>query len=231
MICYFNKRILLLFLLIVVIVVLHMSGVTSYLAFENIQYHVTVLRTFVYEHYWFSVFIYSANFIVTTVLFIPVTIVLTVLAGYLFGILPGLFYALLSATLGCIIIFLLVRYVLGNIVEKRLMRYVAFFREELEERGYSYLLMLQLLPVTPTPLINITAGLLPISLWTFSWTTFLGLLPGSLFYVIAGRQFVYISSLNDILSWPMITILVALAIIVLFVPYALRYIGFVKKIK
>jgi uncharacterized membrane protein YdjX (TVP38/TMEM64 family) len=72
--------------------------------------------------------------------------------------------------------------------------------------------MLQLLPATPTFLINTLAGLTSISLWTFVWTTFVGIIPGSLLYTYAGQKLYTITSLWDIFSVPVILIFVLLAL-------------------
>jgi len=219
----YYKRLAIVLLFIGLVLALYFSGITSHFSLENIKQYAIVFRAFVQQHYWLSVLAYCALFIMATLFFIPVTLVLTVLAGYLFGVFFGLLYALISATVGSIIIFFLVRYFFAELVQRRLARYVALFSAELEKRGYSYFLMLQLLPVTPTPLINITAGLLPLSAWTFAWTAFVGMLPGSLVYVIAGKQLAQLTSLNGITSWPMIILLCLLALLALLIPYALRY--------
>ncbi|TET06045.1 TVP38/TMEM64 family protein [Candidatus Dependentiae bacterium] len=225
MIRYFNRQICFICLFLLIVVILYWSGIAHYLTLERIQHHAETLRIFVHRQYMISVFVYCFCFIVATLLSLPVTIILSILGGYLYGILPGTFYATLSATFGSILLFLLVRYFFGNMVQKLFFHQVERFWYKIQKHGYSYVLMLQLLPITPTPLINIVAGLSPLSLGTFVWTTFIGMLPGTLIYAIAGQQLAYIRSVNDILSWPMISILTVFALLMLLIPYALYYIG------
>lgn len=228
MVRYSNKRFIIIVILIFILGLLRYSGMRDILTLEKLQQYASTMRFMVNEHYWISVFVYCLGFIAATVLFLPVTILLTILGGYLFGIVPGLFYSLCCSTLGGMIVFLSVRYLLGDMAQKRFARHAHRFKKDLEERGYSYLLMLQLLPITPTPFINVVAGLSPLSLWTFAWTAFVGMLPGSLLYVIAGQQLTYISSVQDILSWQIMLIFFALALLALLIPYALKYMGIGK---
>lgn len=50
------------------------------------------------------------------------------------------------------------------------------------------LFLVRLLPVISFNLINYTAGLTPVSPWTFTWTTALGILPATVFLVVLGDQ-------------------------------------------
>lgn len=210
-------------LFILFLALIYFSGIFSYFSFGNIKHHALMLRSYVDNYYIVSVVTFCTVFIGATIFFIPVTVLLTILSGYLFGIGFGLLYSLFSATLGSLIIFLVTRYVFADVVQNRMGHYIDKFKVQLTNRGYSYLLVLQLLPITPTPLINTMAALLPISAFTFIWTTFVGLFPGSLVYVIAGKELAHISSVNNIVSWPMIITLSLLAFVVFLIPYLLRH--------
>jgi uncharacterized membrane protein YdjX (TVP38/TMEM64 family) len=228
MIHYFNRRICFLCLFLLIVAILYWSGFVHYLTLERIQHHAETLRIFVDTQYLISVFVYCVCFIMATLLSLPITVILSILGGFLFGIVPGTFYATLSTTVGSTLLFLLVRYFFGSMVQKLFFHQVERFRYMIQRHGYSYVLMLQLLPITPTPLINIVAGLSSLSLGTFMWTTFIGVLPGTLIYASAGQQLAYIQSVDDIISWPMIGILTVLALLMLLIPYALYYMGFAQ---
>jgi len=189
---------------------------------QEIQEHASRLRSFVHEHYIFSVFIYCALFIFSTVFALPVTSVLTILSGYLFGIIKGAFYSVSSATIGGVTVFLLVRYFFGDRIKKRFWKQSKKFSNKIKEDGYSYLLMVHLLPITPTQLINVLAGLSPLTLTTFAIVSFLGLIPGTLLFAAAGRELARIKSINDILSVPMFLLFVGLAFLALLIPYAIK---------
>jgi pyruvate/2-oxoglutarate dehydrogenase complex dihydrolipoamide dehydrogenase (E3) component len=66
-------------------------------------------------------------------------------------------------------------------------------------------------PVFPFFVINLVAGLTPLSPWKFYWVSQLGMLPGTLLYVNAGTQLAQVSSPGDILSPSLIGAFVLLA--------------------
>lgn len=208
----YNKQLIFAGIILSVFLVVYYCAIHQYITRDQLIKHAHYLHAIVAQYYIPAVIFYCLFFIAATVLYLPITILLTIAGGFLFGIGYGLLYATLSATLGSTIVFLLVRYLIGNFVQKRYKNQLATFNEALERHGYNYLLMLQLLPATPTFLINTLAGLTSISLWTFVWTTFVGIIPGSLLYTYAGRKLYTITSLWDIFSVPIILIFILLAL-------------------
>lgn len=86
------------------------------------------------------------------------------------------------------------------------------------ENGNAYLFTLRMIPVSPFVVINILMGLTPIKLWNYVWITFVGMLPGTLMYVYAGKEMSELSSPSDILTLPMILLMTAIA----FFPYVVK---------
>ena len=197
------------------VLILHMLLSGRLISLQQIQEHRLYLENMVAQRYLFSVFAYLCLFVFSTVFGIPITVLLTVAAGYFFGPFAGIFYANIGATFGAVISFLVFRYVLGSFVQNRYAKQLKQFNQNIEANGANYLLTMQLLPVTPTFLINVFAGLTTISLWTFIWTTFVGILPGSLLYVLAGQKLAGMQTLNDLLSLPSIILLLILALFAL----------------
>ena len=166
-------------------------------------------------------------FVVAPILFIPVTILLTILAGFLFGGLKGGFFATIAATLGGTMTFLVVRHVIGSWVYEQYEGRLEQFNREFKRHGARYLLMLQLSPVTPTVVINMFIGLMQISLWTYIWTTFVGIFPGSVIYAVAGQKLLQISSIEDVMP-PIIFITLLIFSILGFMPLVYKAL-FMKK--
>jgi pyruvate/2-oxoglutarate dehydrogenase complex dihydrolipoamide dehydrogenase (E3) component len=71
---------------------------------------------------------------------------------------------------------------------------------------------LRLVPAIPFFVINLIAGLTQIRVWTFIWVSAIGMLPTTIIYVNAGNQLMSIKSAADLLSWPLVLALVALAL-------------------
>ena len=151
------------------------------------------------ENYVLAVCAYIGLFVFLAACFIPVTIVMTVLGGYLFGGFYGGIYATVGATLGGTAVFLLVRYFFRERVRSKYAVPFARFNKNFKHSA-SYLLCLQISPVTPTFLINLFMGLTDIPLRTYVWTAFVGIFPGSIIYAYAGEKLHRIKHLNAIMS-------------------------------
>jgi uncharacterized membrane protein YdjX (TVP38/TMEM64 family) len=113
---------------------------------------------------------------------------LTIAGGAVFGLLPGVAYALIGATLGSTAAFLLGRHVARRLVAARLAampRFVAIERA-VSARGRRIVLLLRLSPVVPFNFLNYALGLTTISVWDFVFAS-LGTVPGAFVYAYAGK--------------------------------------------
>jgi uncharacterized membrane protein YdjX (TVP38/TMEM64 family) len=113
---------------------------------------------------------------------------LTIAGGAVFGLLPGVAYALIGATLGSTAAFLLGRHVARRLVAARLAgmpRFVAIERA-VSARGRRIVLLLRLSPVVPFNFLNYALGLTTISAWDFVFAS-LGTVPGAFVYAYAGK--------------------------------------------
>jgi uncharacterized membrane protein YdjX (TVP38/TMEM64 family) len=141
-------------------------------------------------------------YIVAAAFNVPGATVLTLTAGFLYGTIRGALYVNVAATTGATGAFLFARYVVGQGLQARYAEKLATFNTELDRNGAAYLLFVRLIPAFPFFLINLAAGLTRLRLWTFVWTTAIGILPGSLVFAYAGRQLRTIQSVGDVLSPP-----------------------------
>jgi len=143
---------------------------------------------------------FMAVYIIQTALSLPGAAILSLAAGALFGAYLGTVYAIIAATSGATLAFLLTRYLLREIVQHKFGSRLEGMNRELEERGFSYLLFLRLVPVFPFFLINLAAGLTRLPLRTFFFGTLVGIIPGGFVYVNAGASLATIDSLSGIAS-------------------------------
>ncbi|MDA8429677.1 MAG: TVP38/TMEM64 family protein [Geobacteraceae bacterium] len=139
-------------------------------------------------------------YIVQTALSLPGAAILSLAAGAIFGSIMGTVYANIAATIGATLAFLVTRYLLRDVVLNRFGGKLEGMNRELEERGFSYLLFLRLVPLFPFFLINLAAGLTRLPLRTFFFGTMLGIIPGGFVYVNAGASLATIDSLSGIAS-------------------------------
>ncbi len=198
-----------------IILLLRYLKIGDYLTFEQLKQNRMYLMQAVERNYGFSVLVYLSVYILVIACALPVVAPLTILGGFLFGLLPGILYALISCTAGSTGTFLIVRYLFGATVRKKYGDQLARFNERIKSYGYTYLLTLQLLTIIPYFVINTLAALADVPLWIFVWTTVVGAIPLLCIYSFAGQQLHCIESIRDIFSPQIILALVLLALLAL----------------
>lgn len=205
------KRIALAIAVLAIIIAIRLSGIDDYFTLDAIRAKREYLSYLVDNYYFFSVCVYIAICASLIAFSIPASPVMTVAGGYFFSAIPGALYSMCGATLGAVCSFLFYRYLFHDAAQKKYGDRLQKFSKAFEEQGAYYLLFLQLMPVTPFGIICVIAGLSTISLWTFVWTTLVGIAPGSFIYAFAGKQLIHINNMQDILSWPVIVAFILLA--------------------
>lgn len=173
------------------------------------------------KNYALAVCGYIGIFVFLAACFIPVTIVMTVLGGYLFGGFFGGIYATVGATLGGGAVFILVRYFFRERIRAKYSAQFDRFNKNFKHSA-SYLVCLQLSPVTPTFFINIFTGLTHITFWTYLWTGFVGMLPGSLIYAYAGEKLHRIKHLDTIMSPTVFFVLLGISCLGIIISFVSR---------
>lgn len=129
---------------------------------------------------------FIAGYVVATVAFIPGS-VLTLAAGYFFGLARGVFFVFVAATLGASAAFLVARYVARGIIEKKLQgneRFAAIDRA-IGEQGRKIVFLLRLSPFFPFNLLNYGLGLTRVRFIDYVIAS-IGMLPGTVLYVYYG---------------------------------------------
>ena len=159
-----------------------------------------VLSDYYAAHKLFMVAGFMVIYIVQTALSLPGAAILSLAAGAIFGSVMGTFYAIIAATIGATLAFLVTRYLLRDAVFNKFGSRLDGMNRELEERGFNYLLFLRLVPLFPFFMINLAAGLTRLPLRTFFIGTMLGIIPGGFVYVNAGASLATIDSLSGIAS-------------------------------
>ena len=124
---------------------------------------------------------------VAVVAFVPGSL-LTLAAGALFGIGAGTFYTLVAATLGASLAFLVARYAVRGVVERRLAtnpRFAALDRA-IGRDGRRFVLLLRLSPVFPFNVLNYALGVTDVRFVDYLVAS-IGMVPGTLLYVYYGK--------------------------------------------
>ena len=129
---------------------------------------------------------FSFVYVVGTTFLVPGS-VMTVAAGVAYGF-WGIPLVLVASSIGSIVPFFIARFFFREKV-------VAFFKKKpkfdkyakaLETEGLVAITLLRFSPLIPFNLQNYFFGTIHMELWKFSLTTFLAMLPGTLFYIYLG---------------------------------------------
>jgi uncharacterized membrane protein YdjX (TVP38/TMEM64 family) len=131
--------------------------------------------------------VFIAGYAVATVAFVPGSL-LTLGAGAIFGLLQGVVYVFIAASIGATLAFLVSRYVARSAIEQRLEgneRFAAI-DNAVGEQGLKIVFLLRLSPVFPFNLLNYGLGLTKVSLRDYV-VAHIGMLPGALLYVYYGK--------------------------------------------
>ncbi len=163
------------------------------------------------EHPFQVILVYFGSYVLITSLSIPGSIVLTVLAGSIYGTMAGTLMVSLAGCMGACIAFLMARFLFKDFVMEKFNKQYQVINEKMNSQGLSYLFTLRLIPASPYVVVNLVMGVTTMNLWSFAWVTFLGMFPGTMIYVYAGRKFSELDSLSGILTWPIMLSLLALS--------------------
>ena len=139
--------------------------------------------------------VFIAGYVVATVAFVP-GVLLTLAAGAIFGLVPGVVYVFVAATLGASAAFLVGRYVARAAIERRIAqnpRFAAIDRAVGAE-GRKIVFLLRLSPVFPFNLLNYALGLTRVRFLDFFLAS-AGMLPGTILYVYSGKLIGDVSAL------------------------------------
>ena len=125
-------------------------------------------------------------YIVATVAFLPGSI-LTLGAGFIFGVIQGSILVFIGATIGATLAFLVGRYLARDWVSRKIegnQRFAAVDRAVGKE-GFKIVLLLRLSPIFPFNVLNYGLGLTGVSLRDYVLAS-VGMIPGTVMYVYLG---------------------------------------------
>ena len=165
---------------------IYFTGIYNYFSFDSLRMYHKSLKNFVEMHPIALPFLFCLTYIISTALSIPGALFLTLLGGYLFSQPFSTIYVVLSATLGATLIFLAARTAFKDMLKKKAGPFLQKMETGFQENAASYLLFLRFVPLFPFWLVNIAPAFFGVSLFTFIWTTLLGIFPGTLVFTLAG---------------------------------------------
>lgn len=146
---------------------------------------------------WKGMFLYGSLYFLLGVFSLPASLI-TISAGFLFGLFPGILIANLGSTLGAAVMFFLGRFLFRDFVERQVEKsgFLKNFDTLMEKRGFKIVVLARLAIFMPYGILNYAFSATKIPLRTFVLGSMLGMLPGSILYILIGTS---IENLSDLL--------------------------------
>lgn len=150
------------------------------------QYVMSVLEWTQGLGFWGPVVV-AAFYVLACVLMLPGGII-TMAAGFLFGVLMGTITVSIGSTLGAAAAFVVGRTFARDWVRKKVSGNAKFsaIDRAVGEQGFKIVLLTRLSPIFPFNMQNYAYGLTGVKLWTYVLASWIGMLPGTLAYCYIG---------------------------------------------
>lgn len=146
---------------------------------------VSAIRSDVSRIGFFAPVIFIGIYTLATLFFVPKN-VLSIAAGAVFGLLPGISYVLVGATAGSVVAFFGARGFGRSSIERLAGQRVSRLDARLAGSPFLGILIARLIPIVPFTLLNFAAGLSGVAFAPYLGATVIGMLPGTASYVALG---------------------------------------------
>jgi len=144
--------------------------------------------------------VFLATYVLVTALSIPGAVIMTLAGGAIFGLVKGTIIISFASTIGATLACIGARFLLRDWVQRKFAARLKVINDGIAREGAFYLFTLRLIPLFPFFVINLVMGLSKMPLRTYFWVSQIGMLPGTIVYVNAGRELSRIDSLKGIMS-------------------------------
>lgn len=217
------QRLLIILAIIALVVLFKVLGLGQYLTLDYIKASQGKFAQLYTDHRLAVIATYMAIYIIVTSLSLPGAAVMTLAGGALFGFWVGFVTVSFASTIGATLACFVARFLLRDWVQNKFGGKLTSINRGIETEGAFYLFSLRLVPIFPFFVINLAMGLTTMRLLTFYWVSQIGMLPGTMVYVNAGKELGKIDSLAGILSPGLIISFVILGLFPITVKKILYY--------
>lgn len=183
-----------------VAIVVWVFDLTRYFSLEYVKSQLDVWRAQAGDTFFVVAAAFFVLYVAVTALSIPGAAVMTLLAGALFDAVWGTIIVSFASTLGATAAFLIARFFLRESVAKKFGNQFEKINKGMQKDGPFYLFALRMAPVFPFFIINLAMGLTKIRVLTYMLVSQVGMLPGTIAYVLVGRSLANIDGLGGLVS-------------------------------
>lgn len=160
------------------------------------QEYLLALVAWIRDAGWVGVVVFALTYVLAAVLFLPGSI-LTLGAGFAYGVGLGTAVVVIGANAGAAVAFLLGRTLARPWIAKRVEgnpRFAAIDKA-VGKQGLKIVILTRLSPIFPFNLLNYAFGLTRVSFRDYFWGSVAGMLPGTIMYVYLGSLITNLSEL------------------------------------
>ncbi len=161
------------------------QGWHEYLTLESLSANASALDAMVRDNFLIVLASYILVYAAATTFMVPGS-ALTIAGGFLFGLAIGTPATVIGATLGASLLFAASKTSIGAILRDVAGPFLERMRAGFAENPVSYMFALRLIPLFPFAAVNIAPALLGARYRDYVFTTFFGIIPGTLAYTWIG---------------------------------------------
>ena len=194
------KKIVILVIVISLIVAFRVFNLGQYLTLSYLKESLDKFNDLYEKHQALVIAGYFIIYVLTTSLSLPGASPLGIVGGALFGFWVATLVVSFASTIGATLACFISRFLLRDWVQSKFSDKIAKVNEGIEKEGAFYLFTLRLIPIFPFWMINLVMGLTKMPLSRFYWVSQIGMLPGTMVYVNAGKELAKIESIKGIFS-------------------------------
>ena len=159
------------------------------LSFDTLRAHRAQLLEFKHSHKTLLSIAFVIFYTLIVAFSLPGSTVASITGGFLFGLLFGTFLNVIAASTGATVLFIAVRWGLGDLLKGRIERLEGRTEkiiQKLQKNELSVLLSLRLIPVVPFFALNLLAASVGMKLRNFIVGTVFGMLPAAVVFTWIG---------------------------------------------
>jgi uncharacterized membrane protein YdjX (TVP38/TMEM64 family) len=195
-----KKKIVILVIIISLIVAFKVLNLGQYLTLSYLKESLDKFKDLYEKQRVLVIAGYFIIYVLTTSLSLPGASPLGIVGGALFGFWVATLVVSFASTIGATLACFVSRFLLRDWVQSKFSDKITKVNEGIEKEGAFYLFTLRLIPIFPFWMINLVMGLTKMPLSRFYWVSQIGMLPGTMVYVNAGKELAKIESIKGIFS-------------------------------
>lgn len=180
------RRFVPLAVIVLAMVAVYATGAYRHISPGTLVRHRMAIDAFIDAHSVVAVAAFAAAYVVVVALSIPGAALLTISGGILFGTFVGGSAAVIAATIGATIVFLVAKSACGESLTRHAGPLAVKLSEGFRADAFNYLLFLRLVPAFPFFLVNLVPALVGVKLTTFVAATLIGVVPATFVFAFFG---------------------------------------------